>query len=217
MLLTAAAASPAAPATRDAVSSPHATMRELGSEVRAAIPLTEEREQRRSYKPQMPGFALKTAVQTESTVTKATIAAPRVTAGFAASHELGRIPSDAAGGVSSKYLLHVSNASVVAQDRAGVILSNATLASFWHDPAYADGELFDSRVLYDAAADRWILCTLYDRNLHKSTLLIAISDGGNPALGWHRYRYMVDPVFDDLDADYTRMSQTRDSIAITAN
>jgi hypothetical protein len=193
-------------------------MHELGLDVLPVIPLNEEREQLRSYKPQVAGIAAKTAVQAESTVTKTTIAAPRVTAGFAASRELlGRIPSDAAGAVSAKYLLHVSNSSVVAQDRAGAVLSNIRLSSFWHDPAYPDAEVFDTRVLYDGVADRWIVCTLYDLNLHKSALLIAISDGDNPSLGWHRYRYAVDEAFDDFDADYTRMGQTRDTIAITAN
>jgi hypothetical protein len=218
MFLSVAIASPITAVTRNAVESPHATMQELGREVLPVIPLNEEREQRRSYKPQVAGIAAKAAVQAESTVTKATIAAPRVTAGFAASRELlGRIPSDAAGAVSAKYLLHVSNSSVVAQDRAGAVLSNIRLSSFWHDPAYPDAEVFDTRVLYDGVADRWILCTLYDLNLHKSAVLIAISDAGNPSLGWHRYRYIVDEAFDDLDADYTRMAQTRDSIAITAN
>jgi hypothetical protein len=218
LFLAVAAASPITPVVRDAVSSPHATMSELGREVPPVIPLNEEREQRRSYRPQVAGIAGKTTVHIESTVTQPTLAAPRVTAGFAASRELlGRIPSDAAGAVSSKYLLHVSNSSVVAQDRAGVVLSKVSLSSFWHDSAYPDAEVFDTRVLYDGVADRWILCTLYDQNFHKSALLIAVSDGGNPSLGWHRYRYIVDAAFDDLDADYTRMAQTRDSIAITAN
>ena len=213
LFLSAAAASPITSVVRDAVSSPHATMSELGRDVRATMRHIEEHEQRRSFAPKT-NAAL--SVRAEATVTKPTIAAPRVTAGFAASHEVGYIPSDAAGAVSSKYLLHVSNGSVLAQDRAGVVLSNVTLASFWHDAAFPDGLLFDSRVLYDSVADRWVFCTLYDVDLHKSTLLIAVSDGGNPSLGWHRYRFTVDPA--DLgDADFTRMAQSRDSIAITAN
>src|SRR3954464_4919213 len=172
MFFVAAAASPVSHEVRDAVASPHATMRELGRDVRATIPRDEEHEQRRSYRPRIAGMAAQTVVRAESTVTKPTIVPPPVSTGFAASHETGQYPSDAAGAVSSKYLLHISNASVVAQDRAGVVLSNISLASFWHDPAYPDGLVYDSRVLYDGAADRWILCTLYDLSSHKSTLLI---------------------------------------------
>lgn len=216
LFLTAAAASAVTSTTREAVASPHTTMRELGRELHAPIPLAEEHEQRRSFTPKINSIAANMVVRAESIVTKPSIPAPTITAGFAASHDLGRSPSDAAGAVSSKYLLHVSNASVVAQDRSGTVLSSITLASFWHAPAYLDGELYDSRVLYDAVADRWVICTLYDVNLLKSTLLIAVSDGGNPSLGWHRYRFIVDPT-DVRGADFTRMAMTRDSIAITAN
>jgi hypothetical protein len=189
-------------------------MHTLALAQRAAIQPGETHEQRHSFVPRIGNSIAQ--VQAESVVTKPSIAPPRITAGFAASHDLGGSPSDAAGAVSNKYLLHASNASILTQDRAGAILSNITLASFWHDPAYVDGSLYDSRVLYDAVADRWILCTLYDVGLSKSTLLIAVSDGGNPSLGWHRYRFVVDPD-DVLEADYTRMAMTRDSIVVTSN
>ncbi len=216
LLLAALAINPLAASTRDAVESPHLTMRELGREHRAVIRRDEEHEQRRSLVAKITGTFLELPVQAESVVTRTTISAPRVTAGFAGSHDLGFSPSDAAGAVSAKYLLHASNASILAQDRTGATLSNIPLGSFWHDSAYADGFLYDSRVSYDAAADRWIICTLSDINLKKSTLLLAVSDGGNPSLGWHRYRFLVDPT-DEMSADFTRMALTRDAIVVTAN
>jgi hypothetical protein len=216
LFLTAASASPLATATRDAVASPHATMRELGRVPRASIPHNEEHEQRRSFAPRIVGNGGPLFVSAESVVTKPSIQAPRVTAGFAGTHEAGTYPSDAAGAVSAKYLLSASNAAVLAQDRTGTTLSNISLASFWHDLSFTDGTVYDSRVLYDNVADRWIICSLYDVNLKKATLLIAVSDGGNPSLGWHRYRYIVDPN-DFLEADYTQMAMTRDAIVITAN
>jgi hypothetical protein len=203
--------------TRNAVESPHATMRELGLDPRSPIPRNEEHEQRRSFAPKTAVIAAKTAIHVDSIVTTPTISAPPVKAGFAGTHDIGLSPSDAAGDVSANYLLHVSNASVLAQDRTGAVLANITLATFWHDLSYTDGTLYDSRVLYDAVADRWIICTLYDVNLKKGTLLVAVSDGGNPSLGWHRYRYIVDPVFDTLESDFTRMAMSRDTIVITAN
>ncbi|HXH91242.1 MAG TPA: hypothetical protein VNN25_06650 [Thermoanaerobaculia bacterium] len=218
LFLTSAAASPVATATatRDAIASPHATMRELGLVPRAPIPHGEEHEQRRSFASKIRAVAAEAPIRSESVVTKPSLAAPRVLSSFAGSHDLGWNPSDAAGAVSSKYLLHASNASILVQDRTGAILSNIPLESFWHDPAYTDGTVYDSRVLYDAVADRWILCTLYDVNYNKSTLLIAVSDNGNPSLGWHRYRFLVDPN-DIREADATRAALTRDSIVITAN
>jgi hypothetical protein len=200
-------------ATRDAVSSPHATMRELALAQLAAIPREERHEQRRSFAPKIAALP---GVQAEALVTKPSIAAPPATAGFPSSHDIGALPSDAAGAVSAKYLLSVSNASVMVQDRAGITVSNLTLVSFWHDPAFSDGALYDSRVSYDAAADRWVICTLYDVALKKATVLIAVSDNGDPWAGWHRYRFIVDPN-DFEEADLTRMALTRDFIVITAN
>jgi len=191
-------------------------MHDLGRVQRAPVLHGEEHEQRRSFAPKIAGITTDLQPRVESVVTKPTLSAPRILSSFAGSHDLGWSPSDASGAVSSKYLLHASNASIVAQDRAGTVLSNITIQSFWHDPAYTDGALYDSRVVYDAVADRWILCTLYDVDYNKSTVLIAVSDSGNPSLGWHRYRFLVDPN-DIREADFTRMALTRDSIVITAS
>src|SRR5229473_4468740 len=113
------AASPLAAATRNAVESPHATMRELGLEPRALIQRGEEHEQRRSFAPKAPGITTAAQVRAESVTTKPTLVTPRILSSFAGSHDRGMSPSDAAGAVSSKYLLHASNASILAQDRAG--------------------------------------------------------------------------------------------------
>lgn len=188
-------------------------MRELALAPLAAILRDERHEQRRSFAPKI---AAASGVHAEAVVTKPTIAAPPATAGFPSSHDIGALPSDAGGAVSTKYLLSVSNASVMVQDRAGATLSNLTLASFWHDAAFTDGALYDSRVSYDDAADRWVICTLYDVALKKATVLIAVSDGGDPTGGWHRYRFIVDPN-DFEEVDLTRMALTRDFIMITAN
>ena len=85
LFLTAAAALPITPSVRDAVSSPHATMVELGRDYRAPIRRDEEHEQRRSFAPKIAAIAGPSA-HAESIVTKPTLGPPRVTAGFAASH-----------------------------------------------------------------------------------------------------------------------------------
>jgi hypothetical protein len=219
LLLLAAVAVPpipaaAAAATRDAVASPHATMRELGQEPRSVIPRTEVHEQRRRF---AAFVAASTSMEAAATATTPSIPAPPVTAGFMGSIDLGASPSDAGGAAGPNHLLHTSNASVMVHDRAGNVVSNVTLAQFWHDPAFPDGALYDSRVAYDAGVNRWIIVTLYDLgNTQKSTLLVGVSDGGDPSKGWRRYRYIVDPL--DLSvADYTRLALTRDAIVVTAN
>lgn len=216
VFLAAAAALPAATSTRDAVASLHVTMRELGMVRRTPTVRQERHEQQHSFAPKVE-TATFPAVRAESLITKPTLPAPAITAGFAAGHETdGWMPSDAAGAVSSKYLLQATNASILAQDRTGRTVSDLSLGSFWHDPAYTEGALYDSRVLYDADADRWIICTLYDVKFRKSTLLVAVSDTGDPSSAWHRYRFLVD-LNDVLEADATRMVFSRDAIVVTAN
>jgi hypothetical protein len=215
LFLSAAAASPITLGVRDAVSSPHATMSELGRERRASVARDEKHEQRRSLAPKIASYSID-AVRAQSVVTKPSLAAPPVTAGFRGSDEDGQYPSDATGAVSATYVLQLTNAAVLVQNRSGTTLTRVPIASFWHDPAFADGALYDSRAAYDAVTERWIICALYDVGFKKSALLIAVSDGNNPTLGWHRYRYVVDPT-DVLSADYTRMVLTRDAIVITAD
>lgn len=215
LLFLTATALPATAATRDAVASPHATMRELALVQGLGTRRQERHEQRHSFVPKIDTTGLP-AIRSESLITKPTLPAPTITAGFPAGRENGGLPSDAAGAVSSRFLLQATNAGFLVQNRAGNIVSNVSLESFWHDPAYPDGALYDSRVLYDAAADRWIICTLYDLTFRKSTLLLAVSDSGYPSGAWHRYRFLVDSN-DVLSADLTRMVLSRDAIVITAN
>ena len=72
LFLSAAAAAPITAVTRDAVESPHATMRELGRDVRATIQ-REEHEQRHSFAPKIAAIS-GPAARAESLVTKPTIA-----------------------------------------------------------------------------------------------------------------------------------------------
>jgi hypothetical protein len=183
---------------REAVESPHRTLRQLGRVHLKGIHRDEEHRQGDVFDvfALANDFSLSAGVTTQSVTTNPSIAAPPETSGFRGSIDNGIFPSDAAGEVSASFLLSVTNASVVAQDRSGNRLSDLSLADFWHDPAYPDGALYDPRVAHDNDTDRWIICTLYDVSFKKSTLLVAVSDGSNPSLGWHRYRFYsyIDPL-----------------------
>ena len=72
-------------------------------------------------------------------------------------------------------------------------------------PAFPDGVLFDSRVLYDSVADRWIFCTLYDIELTQI-------DAAHRRLGRQAIRRSAGTGTDSqsirrraVDADFTRM------------
>lgn len=145
-------------------------------------------------------------------------APPPVAAGFAAQVAPANIyPADAAGAVSASYLVAVSNGGVVVQDRAGKTLSSVRLGQFWTDPVVPSGTgVYHPRIVYDAAADRWILTTLSDRDLEQGALLVAISDSGNPAGTWKRYLSPIDAAGQRI-GDLPRIAQNADSVIVAIN
>src|SRR4051794_21593757 len=109
-------------------------MHELGREWRASVARDEKHEQRRSLVPKIASYSID-AVRAQSVATKPSLVAPPVTAGFRGSDEDGQYPSDATGAVSAAYVLQLTNAAVLVQDRSGTLLTRVSIASFWHDPA----------------------------------------------------------------------------------
>src|SRR5205823_4303656 len=99
-------------------------------------------------------------------------------------------PPDVSGAVGPHHVVGAFNDAVVVDDRNGARLALVTIEQFWHDPALPDVNLFDTRVVYDAANDRWITAILGDDGAGgNGVVLLAISAGGDPTAGWRRYRF----------------------------
>ena len=125
-------------------------------------------------------------------------------------------PPDASGAVGPRHVVGAFNNSLMVQDRSGAQLALVTMPQFWHDPAFPDTTLYDPRVLYDAANDRWALTMLTDTNGRAGVLLFAVSASGDPSGAWRRFR-VSGSTNPDVQIDFTRMAMTADQIAITAN
>jgi hypothetical protein len=143
-------------------------------------------------------------------------AAPAAGAGFVSGSSTAVYPADAAGAVGPRHVVALTNAGIVVQDRAGSTIAKASLAQFWSDPALPGSQSYDPRILYDAKSDRWIAVSLFDVGFKSSTLLLGVSQSGDPAGLWDRYRIPVNAPR-DAAADFTRLGMSADRILITAN
>jgi hypothetical protein len=149
-------------------------------------------------------------------------APPAITRGFQAVTDplpgatMAFDPADASGAVGPQHVVGAFNNAVTVHDRAGNLLSLVSMGQFWHDNTLPDKFLYDPRVAYDAASDRWVIVMLGDDSFNQmnGVLNIALSASGNPAGGWRRFRVPVDQT-GHLDGDITHLAITADKIAVT--
>ncbi|HJW93969.1 MAG TPA: hypothetical protein VJ901_10140 [Thermoanaerobaculia bacterium] len=139
---------------------------------------------------------------------------PPLATNFFASSSTNTYPADAAGAVGPHHVVTAFNNGIKVFDRSGNRLANVTLSQFWTDPSIISGLYYDPRVLYDKVADRWFIAALYDNNLKSSTLVLGVSDTGDPSGTWARYRVSIGS--SDL-ADFTRLGMSADRFVVTAN
>jgi hypothetical protein len=176
-----------------------------------SAPREHEHQQRKHF--QFPPAT--TAAQTDAPAVVA--APPSVGTNFGAASSNTVYPADASGAVGPQHVVGAFNSGIYVFDRNGTRLVNLSLAQFWSDPSISSGAYYDPRIIYDAAANRWVVVALYDNgNLKKSTLVIGVSQTGDPSATWTRYRVLVDPN-DRNVADFTRFGMTSDRFVVTAN
>ena len=96
----------------------------------------------------------------------------------------GRVPPDPQGAAGPDHLLVMLNTTFVAQRKSdGAAVKRWTPAGFW--AAVSGGDLlFDPRVAWDALAGRWIAAIATEGAAGPPAVLLAVSDGSDPTLGW---------------------------------
>lgn len=105
----------------------------------------------------------------------------------------GVIPPDTQGAVGPDHLMVVTNGAVRVMDRTGGVLSTMSDKEFW---SFASTDVFDPRVLYDAAAGRWIVTEAADRRSPQSSVFLAVSASSDPTGAW--FRWIIDADTADL-------------------
>ncbi len=199
---------------------PPATMDELS---RVAVVAVAGEHRERPHPLPARVAASENVITATAVVVPLAVAPPPITRGFQAVTDplpgahVGFDPADASGAAGPQHVVGAFNNAITVHDRAGNLLSQVSTAQFWHDPAAADKTLYDPRVAYDAQNDRWVIVMLGDDSGQvRGVLLVAISVSGNPAAGWRRFRFGVDPT-GMLDGDTTHLAITGDGIAVAVN
>src|SRR5262249_51236752 len=132
------------------------------------------------------------------------------------------IPPDTMGQVGTdslnKVVVHVNNNYIVQNKTTGAQLSLVSMPAFW--AASGATSPFDPRVLYDAFNDRWILAAVTEAQTATTSILIGISDTGDPSGTYHLYkisaRVMADPVSTNF-ADFPMLGFNKNWVAVSIN
>jgi hypothetical protein len=140
----------------------------------------------------------------------ATIAAPPMKALFKASGEIDLFPADAAGAVGRNHVVGVTNQLVTIQKRTGEVVASASVRAFM-GAAAETVDYYDSRIAYDAASDRWVLICLRALGFD---IVVAVSQTGDPAATWSRYRINYTQVALSR-VDFSHMAMTRDTVVFS--
>jgi hypothetical protein len=140
----------------------------------------------------------------------ATIAAPPMKALFKASSEIDLYPADAAGAVGRNHVIGVTNQLVTIHTRSGQLLASASVKAFMGGETESV-DFYDSRIAYDAAADRWVLICLRGRG---GQIIIAVSQTGDPTATWSRYRIPYTQV-SSSPVDFSHIAMTRDTVVFS--
>lgn len=109
------------------------------------------------------------------------------------------------------------NNNIAIQNRAGTVLSQVTLFSFWQSvlPVNSSGP-FDPSVIYDPFNDRWIHVVATDDASTQSSVCVTVSQSSNPMLNWNLFCFKAD-AGGTLFADFPRLGFNKDWIVVTVN
>jgi hypothetical protein len=143
-------------------------------------------------------------------------AAPAHSLNFAAGADTGSVtPPDTQGAVGPKHLMVTLNNNVTIQSRTGATINVISIAGFWSSLGGID-EAFDTRVLYDPYANRWIVSSGANPVGTSSAILLGVSETSDPTGGWFLYKIKTDP--SSLGwADYPTLGFNGDWIVVQAN
>jgi hypothetical protein len=140
------------------------------------------------------------------------VQAPTQIAGLTEAESGMFIPADPWVAVNSSYVVQVVNVAVRVSNRSGgTIFSIPNEAFFGVEPGR---HATDPRIIWDAAHGRWVgEVAFYSDDLLDDGLVLAVSDGADPTLGWT----LIPILFGDALPDYPSLASSSDKIVITDN
>lgn len=127
-----------------------------------------------------------------------------------------RIPPSPQIAAGPNHLMVAQNNNVRIMDRAGVVLETLSMAQFW-TPLGAKVVVDQPRLVFDAAAQRFIFLARSDALTTNSALFLAVTKTSDPMAGWNYYKYDADAVAHQLWADNTGLGFSKDWVVLAAN
>jgi len=142
---------------------------------------------------------------------------PVTSRGFAALlDQYGANPPDTGGAVGPNDVVTMLNSQVLVQSRTGQVRTNfpIDLAQFW-GALGPFAKIFDPRILYDAAAGRWLAAAGANPGSASAALLLAVSRTSDPAGEWTLS--LVDVGSSGCWADYPLLGFNQRWVVISAD
>lgn len=159
-------------------------------------------------------FARLPESQSETPPAAALPPAPYALSGFAAVLDnLNSVPPDTMGAVGPQHVVTMLNDDLLIQRRNGVVLSHISPMKFW-EPLAPFHTLTDPRILYDAAAGRWVATMTADPDKETTSLFVAASKTGDPTGSWFLQRFDVGPV---SWGDFPSLGLNKNWVVVTLN
>ena len=133
--------------------------------------------------------------------------------------ESGVSPPDTMAAVGTGHIVELLNGNYsVFRKSDGELLKSSSLDQFWINAgaSLAQGRTTDPRVLYDRASQRWFASTL-DINLSGGDLLLlAVSTGSDPTLGWTGFTIPFNNPINNK-GDFPTLGINRDGVFLHSN
>ncbi len=142
----------------------------------------------------------------------------------------GRVLNTYAGGIPNDDALAVSNGGMVLAGVNSAIYAYDTqtdttvfenhiinLGVIGLQAGEGGGNFYDPKLVYDEAADRFILVFLKDNDSINSRIIVAFSSSNNPADPWNVYALPGNPLNSGRWTDFPAINITHDELFITAN
>src|SRR6266853_2340300 len=122
-------------------------------------------------------------------------------------------PPDTHGAVGPNHVMTTLNSQIRIQDRRGTNISTVGFTTFWKavgNPVVVS----DPHLVYDPFNGRWIFCAIAEPRTDKSSVLLAVSQNGDPTGNWYLFRVDADPSNVGW-ADYPSLGFNKDWIVVT--
>jgi hypothetical protein len=148
---------------------------------------------------------------------RTSIGAPAAFTGFQALLDnYGPTPPDTGGAVGPNDVFTMLNSQVAVQSRTGSMRPGFPMAltQFWSALGPFE-KIFDPRVLYDASAGRWIAAAATDPGAATASLLLAVTETGDPTGNWRQFQIPLGR--SALWADYPVIGFNQRWITLSAN